>query len=188
MTAMPKTQQAEIEYLKRQAEHLWEQQQEVLAQAADLAKAAGRTASQYSREEIAPRVREAVSTGTDSVRTLASTARSKLVSDVIPGVTSAFGTALATIDALTDREVRAALARIARLRGQVASAPAPVVVAPAPKPKVFPWVLLGIGVVAAGAVAYVAWQTLRADDDLWVEDEEDELEEPAEESENSQQA
>jgi len=181
---MPKTQQAEIEILKRQAEHLWEQQQDVLAQATSLAKAAGRTASQYSRDEIAPRVRDAVSTSTDNLRALTNTARTKLVSDVIPGVTSAVGTALATIDALTDREVRATLARIARLRSAVAATPVPAT--PAPKPKVYPWVLLGIGVVAAGAVAYVAWQTLRADDDLWVEDEEDELDEVAEDSGNSQ--
>ena len=36
------------------------------------------------------------------------------------------------------------------------------------------YILIGIGVVAAAAVAYAAWQTLRADDDLWVEDEPEE--------------
>jgi hypothetical protein len=32
------------------------------------------------------------------------------------------------------------------------------------------YILIGLGVVAALGVAYAAWQTLRADDDLWIED------------------
>ena len=32
------------------------------------------------------------------------------------------------------------------------------------------YILIGLGVVAAVGVAYAAWQTLRADDDLWIED------------------
>jgi hypothetical protein len=31
----------------------------------------------------------------------------------------------------------------------------------------------GVGVVAAAGLAYAAWQTLRADDELWVSDEAD---------------
>ena len=33
------------------------------------------------------------------------------------------------------------------------------------------YILIGVGVVAFAAVAYAAWQTLRADDDLWIDDE-----------------
>jgi len=36
----------------------------------------------------------------------------------------------------------------------------------------FVYVLMAIGAVALALVGYAAWQTLRADDDLWVEDEE----------------
>ena len=32
------------------------------------------------------------------------------------------------------------------------------------------YILIGLGVVATLGVAYAAWQTLRADDDLWIED------------------
>jgi hypothetical protein len=32
------------------------------------------------------------------------------------------------------------------------------------------FILIGLGVVAAAGIAYAAWQTLRADDDLWIED------------------
>jgi len=36
----------------------------------------------------------------------------------------------------------------------------------------FVYVLMAIGALALALVGYAAWQTLRADDDLWVEDEE----------------
>ena len=32
------------------------------------------------------------------------------------------------------------------------------------------YILIGLGVVAFAGIAYAAWQTLRADDDLWIED------------------
>ena len=35
----------------------------------------------------------------------------------------------------------------------------------------FVYVLMAIGTLALALIGYAAWQTLRADDDLWVEDE-----------------
>ena len=32
------------------------------------------------------------------------------------------------------------------------------------------YILIGLGVVAVAGIAYAAWQTLRVDEDLWVED------------------
>ncbi len=46
--------------------------------------------------------------------------------------------------------------------------PAPAVVAR--KSGLGTFVLDGLGVAAVAAVAYVAWQTLRTDDDAWVDD------------------
>lgn len=45
-------------------------------------------------------------------------------------------------------------------------------VAPMPKKSSHPvvYVLMAIGAIAVAAVSYAAWQTLRADDDLWVEE------------------
>jgi len=37
------------------------------------------------------------------------------------------------------------------------------------------YLLMMLGAVAIAAVTYAVWQTLRADEDLWVEDEEDGL-------------
>jgi hypothetical protein len=34
----------------------------------------------------------------------------------------------------------------------------------------FTYVLMAIGAIALAAITYAAWQTLRADDDLWVEE------------------
>ena len=51
-----------------------------------------------------------------------------------------------------------------------------VEVKPAPGPGQF--ILIGLGVVAAAAIAYAAWQTFRPDDDLWVEDDLDDDLEP----------
>jgi len=45
-----------------------------------------------------------------------------------------------------------------------------------PSPGPGRYILIGLGVVAAAALAYVAWQTLRADDDLWVEEDEEAVE------------
>jgi len=44
---------------------------------------------------------------------------------------------------------------------------------PAPKKSSNPfvYVLMAIGALALGLIGYAAWQTLRVDDDLWVEDE-----------------
>jgi hypothetical protein len=33
------------------------------------------------------------------------------------------------------------------------------------------YILVGVGIVALAGIAYAAWQTLRADDDLWIDDE-----------------
>lgn len=148
----------DLEILKQRAEELWERQQDVFAEAARVAREAGRQGAVFAREEVAPRVRQAADSGADAVR-----------SKVLPAVSST----LATVAALGDRGVREALVGIGRLR---AAAPAPVrAVVPAKKGiGVGGWIGITLGVIAAGAVAYAVWQTLRADDDLWVEDEEPE--------------
>jgi len=100
-------------------------------------------------------------------------------------VRSAYGRALpvasstiATAAAIGDQGVRQILARLQRARG----AAAPVVVA-APAARgigVGGWIGITIGAIAAGAIAYAVWQTLRADDDLWIEDADEDAAEDAE--------
>jgi len=147
---------SDLELLRAHAEELWERQQEVFAQAARVAREAGRQGASYARDEVGPRVGRVVSSGANTVR-----------SRVLPAVSSGLATAVA----LGDRGVREALAGIARAR---AGAATPTVVVAAPKRGlgIGGWIGVGVGLLAAGAVAYAVWQTLRADDDLWVEDDE----------------
>lgn len=156
MTLMAKTQQqTDLEILKAHAEALWEHQQEVFAAAGKVAREASQQGAAYARDEIAPRVRQAAASGGDAVRTA--------YGRVLPVASST----LATAAAIGDQGIRQILARLGRARGA-----APVVVAPAAVRGigVGGWIGITIGVIAAGAVAYAVWQTLRADDDLWVED------------------
>ena len=146
----------ELELLKQHAEELWERQQEVFATAASVAREAGLQGAVFAREEVAPRVRQAASTSADAVRTAYGRA--------LPIASST----LATVAAIGDQGVRQVLARLARARG----AAAPVAAVAAKRGiGVGGWIGITVGVIAAGAVAYAVWQTLRADDDLWIEDE-----------------
>jgi hypothetical protein len=69
-----------------------------------------------------------------------------------------------------NQQVRDAFARVSGLAATAGEKTG--IVKPQPKSAGFGrYLLIGIGVVAALGVAYAAWQTLRADDDLWIDDE-----------------
>lgn len=168
----------ELTRLRHGAEDLWTQQQEVLANANALAAEARKQASYYTREEIAPRVREryeqyvlpAAQTAKSTAGHYADQARRRVVSDVIPAVGTAVGTALSVVD-------HARAARAAAFAGDFKKAGKEL----AKKPKVAPpksgpgaggVIAIGLGVIAAVGLLYAVWQTFRADDELWVADEE----------------
>ncbi|MBB5633147.1 hypothetical protein BKA04_001370 [Cryobacterium mesophilum] len=164
--------QRELNRLKRGASELWDDQRDVLDHATKVVKEARRQLSNVSREEFVPRVRDlyesrvrpGVETGLEVGRNVAGAARDKVSRDVLPAVSSALGTALAALEVARSPQVRQALSRVARSTSKT--------VAPA-KPSSGPgrYILIGVGLVAAAGVAYAAWQTLRADDELWVSDE-----------------
>lgn len=170
----------ELNRLKGQAEDLWEDQREVLDHAAKVVREAKRQAAQLAREEVSPRIRhgyeERVQPVVEGARHAAGAAKDKLVGDVLPAVSSALGTALAAIEVAKNQQVRNAIARVAKLGGEAAEKTGLV----QPK-KAGPgrYILIGIGVVTVAAVAYAAWQTLRADDDLWIDDEPESLDGPS---------
>jgi hypothetical protein len=203
--ALSKKQRREINRLKDQANDLWDDQKDVLERANKVIREASRHAGSYTREELAPRAREAfdgrvrpaVASGFSSASSAASSAatatKEKLVEDVFPAVSSAFGSALAMLEVTKDPQFREALKRVTSAGGVVSDRAATAYgkagsalnkavgkkVVPAPKSSSGPgrYILIGIGVVALIGVAYAAWQTLRADDDLWIDDEE--LSEPS---------
>lgn len=168
--------QRELNKLKSQAEDLLQDQKDVLEHASKVVRDASRQAANYAREEVSPRVREtfddrvkpAIASGVHATRSAANSTRDKLVDEVLPAVSTALGSALAVLEVAKNPQVRAALSRVSKTTSSFSSA-----VAPAAKKSAGPgrYILIGIGVVALAGVAYAAWQTLRADDDLWIDDE-----------------
>lgn len=166
--------QRELNRLKRGASDLWDDQKEVLDHATKVVKEARKQLANVSREEVAPRVRDAyesrirpgVESSLDAGRNFADAAKDKVSRDVLPAVSSALGTALAALEVARSPQVRKALSRITQSTTKA--------VAPAkPSGGVGRYILIGVGVVAAAGIAYAAWQTLRADDELWVSDDAD---------------
>ena len=157
----------ELTRLRKSADELWSHQQEVLERANVLARQAGHQAGVLAREEVAPRVRESydhyVRPGVNATQEAADGVRRRVVNDVLPGIGTAIGTVMSVGDVARDARVRAALSRI-RLQK-------PVVVEPKGM-GAGTYFALGLAVVAAVGVAYAVWQTFRADDELWVADDE----------------
>lgn len=193
--------QREFTRLKKQAEDLLQSQKDVLEHASGVVREARHQAANYAREEVSPRVKDAyesnvkpvVSTGITATQTVASTAKDKIEHDVLPAVASAIASALAVLDAAKSPQVRDAIRRVsagtdevskrvsktADTFGKNVSKNATVigrrvgVVQPPKSSGPGKYILLGLGAVAVAGVAYAVWQTLRADDDLWIDDETD---------------
>ena len=95
-------------------------------------------------------------------------AREKVVRDVIPAVGTAVGTALSVVD-------HARAARASAFAGDFQKARKELTKKPAPKksgPGAGGVIAIGLGIIAAVGLLYAVWQTFRADDELWVADEE----------------
>ncbi len=164
--------QREINRLKRGASELWDDQKDVLDHASKVVKEARKQLANVSREEVVPRVRDVyesrvrpgVESGLDAGRHFADSAKDKVTRDVLPAVSSALGTALAALELARSPQVRQALSRITHSASKT-------VVPVKSSSGIGRYILIGVGVVAAAGIAYAAWQTLRADDELWVNDE-----------------
>lgn len=150
----------EAERLKLQAEALLHEQQQVLAHAGAVVRQASRELGRVTSEEVVPRV----AAGT---RTAAKNTRDKLVDDVLPSVAAVIGSTLSVIDAARDQRVKQVSGKVAALAAARRPAPAPVSTGGAGK-----YIALGIGLAALVGVGYVVWQTFRADDELWISEDE----------------
>jgi hypothetical protein len=181
--------QRELKKLRRQAGDVWDEQREVLERAASILRDASRQAASVAREDVAPRVRDTyekrivpgVEAGVGSVRHAASATRDRFVDDVMPAVSGAIGSAIAVLDVARDKRIRDAIRQVSASGRDLATRAGQKVgiieVKPAPGPGRY--ILIGLGVVATAAIAYAAWQTLRADDDLWVEEVDPDAEAPS---------
>jgi hypothetical protein len=190
--------QREFTRLKKQTEELLQSQKDVLEHAGGVVREARHQAANYAREEVSPRVKDAyessvkpvVSTGITATQTVASTAKDKIEHEVLPAVASAIASALAVLDAAKSPQVRDAIRRVSSGTEQVTKKVTKSAdkfgknvsknaieigrkVGVVEKPKSSgpgKYILIGLAAVAAAGVAYAIWQTLRADDDLWIDD------------------
>jgi hypothetical protein len=163
--ALSRKRQRELNRLKRDAERLWEEQREAIDHATHVLKDARRQAANYAREELRPRIDEGFSAARRTATSAASTARERFVEDVLPAISGTIGSALAVLEAAKDPRVRDVVRKVSRT-GEKAG----VVTMPKKSSGPGRYILIGLGVVAVAGVAYAAWQTLRADDELWIED------------------
>jgi len=158
-----------LKKLKGNAEELWLDQQEILERANHIARLAAGHAGDLTREEVVPRVRGAVDSigpiiGRNVVgaKIAAQEVRNRFAHDVLPSVGTALGSAATVLHMANNPTVKKAIAKT-----QPKKAPVGGIVA------------IVFGVVAAAGVGYALWQTLRADDELWIADDEAVTETPA---------
>ena len=181
--ALSRKRRKELTRLKSQAANLWDDQKELLDHANLVVREARRQASHYAREEVSPRIRDkyddtlrpvvssarsAAESGIAGARSAASNTRHRITDEVIPNATAALGAALAAIEVAKNHQVRDALDRASKIGTDVGTRVG--IIQPKPTAGSGKYILIGVGVVAFAVVAYAAWQTLRADDELWVEE------------------
>lgn len=164
----------ELKALRKSAEQLWNQQQELVAQANVLAARAKKQAVHYTREELAPLVRKsydsyvrpAAESAKFTVGHYADLARDRVVHDVIPAVGGVVETAMSVVDqaraARAKTLVQQSLSRAKKTaRKNTSNSGGGFGKA----------VTITLGAAAVIGVAYALWQTFRSDDELWVSDE-----------------
>jgi len=157
-------QKKELKKLQKSAAELWEAQQLVAQGAANIAREAGRQASRFSREKVAPAVEAKYHAYVDPYVEKArpyvdqglKSSKKVIDSKVVPAVGTVVGKAMGAWDAANDTRKKLAKSRI--------------VEPPKKKRNAGPVIALILGAAAAVGILVAAWQTLRADDELWVAD------------------
>lgn len=155
---MARKKMTDAELLKANAEALLAEQQQVLAHAGSVVRQASRELGRFAQDEVFPRV-------ASSTRQAARGAREKLVDEVLPSVAAVIGSTMSVIDAARDQRFKNLSQAISSLTN-TGRKPTPVS-APTSGGSA-KYVLAGLGVAALIGVGYVVWQTFRADDELWV--------------------
>jgi len=174
----------ELRKLQSQATTLWESQQVLLGQAGDVAREAGRQLGNYNREQVVPGVQHTYEKyAAPYVNQGLQTSKQVYNKNIVPAAGAVIGSALSVWDAANEKRSDlaagrgfgsidvAALQKKAEKYGKKASKQLVVNTAPASKGIGAGGVIaILLGIAAAAGVIYAAWQTLRADDELWVAD------------------
>ena len=181
----------ELRNLQSSANKLWETQQVLVGEAAGIAREASRQLGHYSREQVVPTVQHTYNDRVlPAINTAGRASRDFVGNRVIPAAGSVVGTALSVWDAANDTRSRFASGdgltlpdakSVAKSADKAAKKATKQLSARfnAAVPEIAPQkkgigaggvIALLLGVAAAVGVLYAAWQTLRADDELWVAD------------------
>jgi hypothetical protein len=178
----------ELRKLQDQASKLWESQQVLVGEAASVAREAGRQLGNYNREQVVPQVQETYGKYAAPYVDRGVKVTKQVLNDrIVPAAGAVVGSALSVWDAANDTRQRLAAGRgvpqfdwsdfahRAEKYGKAASKSLSKKVAVVEVPKkegmgASGIIAILIGLAAAAGVLYAAWQTLRADDELWVAD------------------
>ncbi|MET0829371.1 MAG: DNA helicase [Microbacterium sp.] len=177
----------ELRRLQVQANNLWESQQVLVSEAAEVAREARRQLGHLNREYVIPGVQAGYGKyAAPYVDKSKQFSKQVLSEKVVPTAGAVVGSALSVWDAANDTRSRLASgggfvipdaakhAKLADKYGTQVSRKlaAKLAVLDPPKKGIGAGGVIAIilGVAAAVGVLYAAWQTLRADDELWVAD------------------
>ncbi|WP_317139562.1 DNA helicase [Microbacterium betulae] len=166
--SLSRKQKKELKKLQQSATQLWEAQQVVASGAADIAKKAGHQLETFGRKQVAPTVEEKyheyvepyVDRARPYVERGVKTSKKFIDHSVVPVAGTVVGKALSAWDVANDTRLN-----LARTRAGL-----PEITKKKKKSNAGPVVAIVLGVAAAAGVLFAAWQTLRADDELWVAD------------------
>ena len=155
----------ELRKLQTQANSLWEAQQVLVGEAASVAREARRQLGNYGREQVIPQVHQRY----DKYAAPIVDKGVKVVNDtVVPAAGAVVGSAMSVWDAANHTRAKLASGRGLELSKVFSKSP-PVPVKSS-GPGAGGVIAIILGVAAALGILYAAWQTLRADDELWVAD------------------
>lgn len=160
----------ELRKLQSQANNLWEAQQVLVGEAATVAREAKRQLGHLGREYVAPQVQETYGKYAAPYVDKGVTAGKQVLNNrVVPAAGAVVGSALSVWDAALDTR-----AKLAADHGIDIPLPKALLKPPAPPAKsgigAGGVIAIILGLAAALGILYAAWQTLRADDELWVAD------------------
>lgn len=171
-----------LKRLKGTAEDLWVDQQAVLDRANAILREAAKQASYLTDEEVRPRVKTAVDTGATAVahrvaeaKVAGEQVKKQFVTDVLPAIAGTIGSAAAALQASKNPEL---LKQAGKKAGKAAKALEKQVPKQSGGSKVGLVFVISLGVVTVAGLGYALWQTFRADDELWIADEDPEPETP----------
>ncbi|GAB3603241.1 DNA helicase [Microbacterium aureliae] len=176
----------QLRKLQKQANNLWESQQILVGEAAAVAREAGRQLGTYGREDLGPQVQAGYEKyAAPYVDRSVAFSKHVLADKVVPTAGAVVGGALSVWDAANDTRARLAkgkgfvmpdagkYAKKADKYSKDASKRIGQRLHTVPErsgPSAGGVIALILGLAAAAGVLYAAWQTLRADDELWVAD------------------